>query len=189
MKIVNKVKTRFLGIMILLFLVGLAINTIAKPHPPGVADVLSGSKSSLDMNFLLLGLCALSLTTLTLAKSYQMLSRKKELLPQRSGKEEILTEENARLLSFNRGLQQENENTKRIRKQLEESLAEKMGNEDLLKKSTVNLRRELEKLLAEKEKLTLEANRKNWELPKLPKKKKPVKAKATKKRNKKRKKK
>ena len=145
MKIVNKVKTRFLGIMILLFLVGLAINTIAKPHPPGVADVLSGSKSSLDMNFLLLGLCALSLTTLTLAKSYQMLSRKKELLPQRSGKEEILTEENARLLSFNRGLQQENENTKRIRKQLEGSLAERLGNEDLLK-------RELAKLLSEKKK-------------------------------------
>ena len=185
MKLVIRINTKFLGVIVFLFLVGLAINTIAKPHPPGLTDVLSGSKSSLDMNFLLLGLCALSLTTLTLAKSYQMLSRKKELLPQRSGKEELLTEENTRLLSFNRGLQQENENLKRIRKQLEESLAEKMGNEDLLKKSTVNLRRELEKMLAEKEKLTLEANRKTWELPKLPKKKKPIKAKATKKRKKK----
>jgi len=140
-----KVKTRYLGLIILILFVALAINTIAKPHPPGLSEVLSGSKSSLDLNFFLLGLCALSLTTLTLAKSYQMLSRKKELLPQRSGKEEILTEENTRLLAFNRGLQQENENTKRIRKQLEGSLAERLGNEDLLK-------RELAKLLSEKKK-------------------------------------
>jgi hypothetical protein len=145
LKIVNRVNTKFLGVIVFLFLVGLAINTIAKPHPPGLSEVLSGSKSSLDLNFFLLGLCALSLTTLTLAKSYQMLSRKKELLPQRSGKEEILTEENARLISFNRGLQQENENLKRIRRQLEGSLAERLGNEDLLK-------RELAKLLSEKKK-------------------------------------
>ncbi|MFA4904995.1 MAG: hypothetical protein WC645_00630 [Candidatus Margulisiibacteriota bacterium] len=124
-----------------LFLVGLAVNTIAQPHPPGLDEVLSGSRASWDLNFVFLGLFALSLTTLTLAKSYEIISRKRGELPVNSNKEEILTEENSRLISFNRGLQQENENLKRIRKQLEESLAERMGNEDVLK-------RELAKLLS-----------------------------------------
>ncbi|MBI5699737.1 hypothetical protein HZC35_05480 [Candidatus Saganbacteria bacterium] len=166
MKLVNKINSKFLGIVVVLFFVGLAIATVAKPHPPGLDEVLAGSKSSFDLNFIFLGLFAVSLTTLTLAKSYEIISRKKSALPARSNKEDILSEENSRLISFNRGLQQENENLKRIRKQLEESLADRMGNEDLLKKSTLNLRRELEKLLAEKEKLTLEANRRNWDLPK-----------------------
>lgn len=164
MKVINRVNTKFLGIVAVVFFLGLAISTFAKPHSPGLDEVLSGSRASLDMNFVFLGLFALSLTTLTLAKSYEIISRKKSAVPESSNKEEILTEENSRLISFNRGLQQENENLKRIRKQLEESLAERMGNEDLLKKSTLNLRRELEKSLAEKEKLTLEANRRNWEL-------------------------
>lgn len=144
MKVINRVNTKFLGIIVVLFFVGLAIATVAKPHPPGLDEVLSGSRASWDLNFIFLGLFALSLTTLTLAKSYEIIFRKKAALPDSSNKEEILTEENSRLISFNRGLQQENENLKRIRKQLEESLSERMGNEDVLK-------RELNKLLSQKE--------------------------------------
>lgn len=144
MKVINRVNTKFLGIIVVLFFVGLAISTLAKPHPPGLGEVLSGSRASWDMNFVFLGLFALSLTTLTLAKSFEIFSRKRDALPVKSNKEEIFAEENSRLISFNRGLQQENENLKRIRKQLEESLSERMGNEDVLK-------RELSKLLSQKE--------------------------------------
>jgi len=176
MEIVRKIKTRYLWLATLLFFAALSIKTLARHTAPGISEVLQGQKFSLDFGLWTVGFFALSLATLSLAKGYEIFARTlsspgKKTIKKDSSEMDIISEENNRLMAYNRTLQQQNEDLSRQVRRLEEAHKERAGHEEMLKKSTYSLRREFEKVLAEKEKLALELNQFNqksllWAKPK-----------------------
>jgi hypothetical protein len=166
MEIVKKIKTRYLWPTTLLFFVVLGLKTLASRGNPGISEVLQGQKFSLDFGLWTVGFFALSLATLSLAKGYEIFARTlnspgKRSLKKDSSEMDIISEENNRLMAYNRTLQQQNEELSRKVQRLEEAFKERAGHEEMLKRSTIGLRREFEKVLAEKEKLSLELNQFN----------------------------
>jgi hypothetical protein len=169
MEIVSKIRTRYLWMVTLLFLIILSLNTFAGPQsaPPGLTEVLQGKNPAWNWGFLMVGLFALSLATLSFAKSLEIFKRGQNSKEEnRTGSEmDILKEENNRLLSFNHNLHQENESIKKRLRGAEESLSERSKQEEVLMRNFNSLKREYEKILGEREKLTLDLNsaqQDNW---------------------------
>jgi len=169
MEIVSKIRTRYLWMVTLLFLMILSLNTFAGPQAaaPDLTEVLQGKNPAWNWGFMMGGLFALSLATLSFAKSLELFKRgQNSKADNRSGSEmDILKEENNRLLSFNHNLHQENESVKKRLRGAEESLSERSKQEEVLRRNFNSLKREYEKVLGEREKLTLDLNsaqQDNW---------------------------
>ena len=106
-----KIRTRYLFLLTLLLFLFLSLSTIAKPAAPDISEVLMRDSGAISWQIFTMGLFALSLATLSFAKGYEILKRRKVI--QGSGEVEIIEEENSRLLSFNRKLERENEEAKK----------------------------------------------------------------------------
>lgn len=162
----RSIKTRVIFVSSLVFLLFLSYFTMAKSSPPSIDDVLKGPTTSLDWKNVLIGFFALSFGTLSAAKAYEIFKKAK------SKKEEDITEfcdsemknlktEMDRLTCEVKYKNAENESLRGHIHRLEEAMKEKSSNEELLKKSISSLRKECEKFLHEKEKLTLELSCRN----------------------------
>jgi len=152
-----KIRTRYLFLLTLLLFLFLSLSTIAKPAAPDISEVLMRDSGAISWQIFTMGLFALSLATLSFAKGYELLKRRKVI--QGSGEVEIIQEENSRLLSFNRKLERENEEAKKKVSVIESALKEKNQQEESLIKSANALRKEYEKIAGEKERLAVEVNR------------------------------
>ena len=174
MKILSKIRARYLSVVVLLFTVILSIQVLARKSAPDLTDVLRGQKFSFDFGYFLMGFFALSLATLSFAKGYEIFTRPKK--EEKNSELDILKEENCRFFEMNTGIQKENEDLKRQILRLEEAFRSKSGQEEILQKTSAGLKKECEKLQAEKSKLSaekealaLELNQKSiFELPKMP---------------------
>jgi hypothetical protein len=156
MKPISKVNIRWF--LALIFCVLLIVPVLASDSASHLSDVLSSSKASrasFDFNYLLIGFVALSLTTLSFAKGYEIFTRGKDRKEkQRECTElEILKEENDRLIKTNAAAMRENDELKRAVARLEESFREKSAQEESLLRNIAGLKKEFERLNAEKQKL------------------------------------
>lgn len=174
MKLVGCVRTRILWILVLLSLIVLSYGTFARSSSPSLNVVLQkasmGGGPNINLSVLFVSLLGLSLVTLSFVKGIELLRRKQkggsDDSPTFKQEVDVVKGENSRLLSSNKDLRQENEILKKAKSEiqtkllsLEKAFKERLNNEDILKRSALNLRKECEKLLDKNEKLTLELNR------------------------------
>lgn len=168
MEIISKVRARYLVLYAIFFLTFLSLGSFAKSAPPTLDEVLKKPGPAFSWNNILFGFFALSLSTLSMAKAYELFKKtgnKSATSDNDIDKTEI---ENlkCKIDEFSSTMAYKNEEEQDLRDQvllLEESLKEKLDSEELMKKSISSLRKECEKLVSEKEKLNLELSRKSWE--------------------------
>lgn len=142
----------------------LILSASAKSFPPGIDEVLRKSAEPFNWTALLIGFFALSLSTLSAAKAYELFKKSTPkdslVLPKMDDSViDSLKSEIGEISSDIRRKEEENNLLKDQIKNMEHALQERIASEDILKKSVTGLRRECEKLLSEKEQLTLEVNR------------------------------
>ena len=174
MKMIARIRTGILLVLVLAVLIVSACQVFAKSSSPSLALVLkkasSGGGPNINLSVLFVSLLGLSLVTLSFAKGIELLSKKQkggsDDSPTFKQEVDVVKGENSLLLSSNKELRQENEITKKAKNEiqskllsLEKAFRERMSNEEILKRSAANLRKECEKLLDKNEKLTLELNR------------------------------
>lgn len=162
----GKIKSRYIFISMLFLVLVLAYVTSAKTAPPGIEDVLRKPGFTFDWKGVFVGFFALSLSTLSFAKAYEIFktskAKKKDALPENPIEESMKTE----LDRIACELKYKNKESEELMSQihrLQEEIKRKIEKEDTLKKSIISLRKEYDKTLIEKENLTLELNRQNLE--------------------------
>lgn len=168
MEIISRVRFRIVLTCAFLFLLLTAYSSFAKSAPPSLDEVLKKPAATFSWSNLVFGFFALSLSTLTIAKAYEIFKKtgeKKEISNNEYNEAEIESLK-CKINEISTSLCYKNEESQKLRDQillLEGSFKEKLDCEELLKKSISSLRKECEKLIAEKEKLNLEISRKSWE--------------------------
>ncbi len=165
---ISRVRSRVILAFASFFLLALMVNSFAKSSPPALSDVLKKSGPSFDWGTLFFGFFALSLGTLSLAKAYDVFkkSNDKKSEPKSAFSDAEIMNLRIKIDDVSSSLKFKNEENEELKGQIsefKESLKEKLNGEELLKKGISSLRKECEKLVAEKEKLNLELSRKNWE--------------------------
>ncbi|HTY12794.1 MAG TPA: hypothetical protein VMD02_01255 [Candidatus Omnitrophota bacterium] len=158
MSFISKVRARHLVSIISVSLLLLSVQVLAKKNAPDLGDVLQGGHSGFDFSFALIGFFALSLATLSVAKGYEIFSKMKDGKEKdiKSSEIDILKEDNDRLMGMHSSAQYENESLRKDVLRLESSLRERASQEEIVKKNELGLRKELEKLLQEKNRLVAE---------------------------------
>ncbi|MBI5700403.1 hypothetical protein HZC34_00950 [Candidatus Saganbacteria bacterium] len=144
----SKIRVRSIAIASIMILVS-AASVFAKTHAPDLAEVLKKQSPQTDWSFLVFGFFALSLSTLSLAKAYEVFKKsqcKKEEPKMEFDNSEIdlLKSEAAELKSV---ISRKNVETETLRAQiysLEKSVQERINGEDLLKQMTLELKKPLE---------------------------------------------
>ena len=174
MKLINRIRMGILLILVLMVMIVSACQVFAKSSSPSLALVLkkasSGGSPNINFSVLFVSLLGLSLVTLSFVKGIELLNKRQkggfDDSPTFKQEVDVVKGENSRLLSSNKDLRQENEILKKAKNEiqtkllsLEKAFKERLNNEDILKRSALNLRKECEKLLDKNEKLTLELNR------------------------------
>lgn len=131
---------------------------------PGIDEVLKKSAEPFNWTALLIGFFALSLSTLSAAKAYELFKKStpKDSLVLPKMDDSVIDSLKSELTEISSDIRRKEEENNLLRdqiKSIERALQERVVSEDILKKSVVSLRKESEKLLSEKEQLTLEVNR------------------------------
>lgn len=158
MDFVSRIRVRYLALTISAFIFFLHAQVLAKRSAPDISDVLQGSRGGFDLGIAVVGFFALSLATLSVAKGYELFTKIKDNRGKegRSAEMDILKEENDRLLGLNSTMQYENEVLRKDLARLESAVADGAVQKDTAKKNELGLRKEIEKLLAEKARLAAE---------------------------------
>lgn len=169
MEKLSKIRVRSIVASASVLIIVFAYHAMAKSNAPALTEVLRKQNPSMDWGSLFFGFFALSLSTLTFAKAFEVFkksnSKKDEPKIEFDNTEiDSLKSQVEELTSFVHRKNVETETLRAQIGQMEETIRERMNSEELLKKSSISLRKECEKLLSEKEQLTLELNRKNWEV-------------------------
>lgn len=171
-----------IGIILICALVFLFLNLQMKSATPTIGDVLNKGQSSerafLDpwqLNFALMGLLMVSFVALTVqgmrkpkcncAKEniYEKVTAESEPNPAEDEFRQLKLEHEEIHRTHTKVLSEKTSLEKEIKK-YEDIISNMLGNEEVLKKSNEALRKKFDRLVAEKENLILEINRKNWEL-------------------------
>ncbi len=159
----SELKVRMIFALSFVFVLILSYYTSAKSAAPGIDDILKRPGFSVDFGGIFVGFFALSLSTLSIVKAYEIFrgSSKKE-----DGVSHFLSSEidslKSELDKVCCELKIKNSEIEALSSKLrhtEEIVDERVNSENLIKKSLGALRKEYEKLLNEKESLDLELNR------------------------------
>ncbi|MFH2033282.1 MAG: hypothetical protein ABIJ26_01080, partial [Candidatus Margulisiibacteriota bacterium] len=171
------IKFRVLLAVLVLVFGGFCLFMYSSVQSPTLQAVLAGEKKSFDYGFVIFGLFAFSLATLSLAKSYELLQNKStedsgELKKQASKTNyAVMRGENERLIELNKNLDERLADLKKDRnsliqqlKKFEEAFKERVTNEEFLKKTVGAIKKENQKLEDEKNQICLDFARLQKEL-------------------------
>lgn len=172
-----------IGIIFVCALVFLLLNLQMKSATPTIGDVLTKGQSSeraffdpWQLNFALMGLLMVSFVALTVQgirkpkcdcatkeNIYDKVTAESEPNPVEDEFRQLKLEHEEIHRTHTKVLSEKTSLEKEIKK-YEDIISNMLGNEEVLKKSNEALRKKYDRLVAEKENLILEINRKNWEL-------------------------
>jgi hypothetical protein len=174
-KIGEALKSRLGRILVLLLLVAVVIVATRflffKPAPPSLADVLNQeSKGSFDLSLIILSLVGCSLAALSLAKSYEIVRRKRPVaeafipkVMEEDNSENLAEEmENNRqieeLMQSKRAMLDQNGELQSQLKVYSSEIDELKRIEQMLRKSNIALGKDCERIKLDNEELTLKVN-------------------------------
>ncbi|OGC08607.1 hypothetical protein A2230_03825 [candidate division WOR-1 bacterium RIFOXYA2_FULL_36_21] len=166
MKLILKIEALFF----LVFMFFLSHNAYAVSYDPGIKDVLEGQAFMYNWMFISLGgLIVLGIAVFAVKAHFISLKKKKlknEEIQEKEASKEVpqLKELEAKLFFTAAELKQkeaENEIFKKELMKMHDIIEERRKNEEMLRKSAIELRREQERVVMEKERLAIELNKKN----------------------------